>query len=282
MIESLYESFKITNLKLEDAKKAKRLHAKVHLKDGTVIEGKIENNRIDGYLLIKRKGSIFQIWDDAVGEIDLFDLDKEAETVEGGEQKSIAFDFDGVLAKYTDGQYPEIGEPVEGMKDLLANLKKSGWKVIVFTCRQAVEVEPWLLQHGFEVDEINKNTGAPAHSGKIPADIYVDDRAVTFNGNAKDLAVQISNFKRWGEVEEAPPEMPELETEEEEIIVKEVKEVRKVWFCPHCQKEIQEKTTHSKGNKYYHNCCDKPIKTPPPTEEEKKIIAQLTGKVAVR
>jgi hypothetical protein len=281
MLESLYESFKITNLKIEDAKKAKRLHAKVKLKDGTIIEGKIENKySIDEYLLIKRKGSIFQIWEDAVGEIDLFDLDKEAETVEGGAQKSIAFDFDGVLAKYTDGQYPEIGDPILGMKDLLASLKKQGWKVIVFTCRQSAEVEPWLTQHGFEVDEINQNSDAPAHSNKVPADIYVDDRAITFTGDAEALAFQIANFKRWNE--ETPPELKSGEEIEKEIIVKEVKETRKVWICPNCQKEIQEKTTYSKGDKYYHNCCDKPIKTPPPTEEEKKVIAQLTGKVAVK
>lgn len=226
MLESLYESFKVNNLTLEEAQSTERLQAKIKLNDGTIVEGNIENKRIDGYLIVRTKGSILQIWEETVEDIDLFDLDKEAENFEGGHQKTIAFDFDGVLASYKSGQYPEIGEPIEGMKDLIDNLKADGWKVVVFTCRQSNEIEPWLLQHGFDIDEINQNSGAPPHSNKIPADIYVDDRAIAFKGDAKSLAQQIADFKVWSDIEEEPPEVqgeePNLGIEDEEEGQKEV------------------------------------------------------------
>lgn len=259
MLESLYESFKVSKLTLEEAQETKRLHAKVKLKDGTIIEGTIENENINGYLVIKSKGSIYQIWEETVGEVDLFDLDKEAENFEGGHQKTIAFDFDGVVAEYKSGQYPEIGEPVDGIRELIDTLKSEGWKVVIWTCRTPAEVDPWLLQHGFEVDEINQNTGAPTQSNKIPADIYVDDRAIAFKGDAKALAAQIADFKLWSDAEEEPPELEgeepnlDLDTEDSEeteesaepsnkVIVKEIAEPKTVWVCPNCEEEIQEKS----------------------------------------
>jgi len=112
--------------------------------------------------------------------------------------RTIAFDFDGVLATYAEGQYPEIGEPIEGMAKLTNDLKDQGWKIIIFTCRAAKEVRQWLKDNGYAFDKINKNIDDKGNSPKVYAEIYVDDRAINFGGDAEKLREQIKDFKPWG------------------------------------------------------------------------------------
>lgn len=94
---------------------------------------------------------------------------------------SIAVDFDGVIHSYTSGWagadvIPD--PPVPGAIDWLNEISKK-FKVIIFTTRgktaegrKAVEV--WLDRHGFRAVEITAE--------KPPALIYLDDRAVRFDG----------------------------------------------------------------------------------------------------
>ena len=99
--------------------------------------------------------------------------------------KTIAVDFDGTLAAYDPKDYPKIGEPLPGMIDLLKKLKVEDWNIIVFTCRGADEVKAWLDSHEVPYHGINHDPGNPREkSGKVMADVYLDDKAVRFMGDA--------------------------------------------------------------------------------------------------
>lgn len=94
----------------------------------------------------------------------------------------IAVDFDGTLCA---NKWPLIGEPNQELIDILIDLRKSGTKVILWTCRvgdkltQAVE---WCKSFGLEFDAVNENLPEiieifGQESRKIYADLYIDDRA---------------------------------------------------------------------------------------------------------
>ena len=111
--------------------------------------------------------------------------------------RTVVFDFDGVIHSYTSGfigidNIPD--PPVEGIKDTIAQLRKEGYKVVVVTTRATqpagkFAVIRWLHKHRIAVDDV---TGQ-----KPPAMVYVDDRAICFNGNTEGLVEQVKNFEPW-------------------------------------------------------------------------------------
>jgi hypothetical protein len=109
--------------------------------------------------------------------------------------KVIAIDFDGVIHSYYSGwQGPlKADDPlVPGIKEVIAELRRD-YKVVVMSSRclhpgGTQTIENYLRKHDIVVDGI---TGE-----KIPAMVYVDDRAITFR-EAKDLLGQIERFKPW-------------------------------------------------------------------------------------
>lgn len=113
--------------------------------------------------------------------------------------KTIAFDFDGVLAHYDGWRgHNHLGKPIPGMKDLLWELKESGWTIIIYTTRGNAEIQEWCERRNFPCDYVNFNPDIQGNNpGKPIADIYVDDRAIKFNGVPADLRRQIANFKTW-------------------------------------------------------------------------------------
>ena len=111
-------------------------------------------------------------------------------------QKTIVFDFDGVIHSYKSGwkgttNIPD--EPVEGIREAIEELRKYYKIVIVSTrCFQKGGIDAikkWLKEHDIQVDDVLKE--------KPPAIMYVDDNAICFNGNPKNLIKQIKNFKNW-------------------------------------------------------------------------------------
>ena len=112
------------------------------------------------------------------------------------ENKTVVFDFDGVIHKYSKGwQDGSIyDEPVEGIKDIIDKLRKSGYQVVVVSTRTAKreglkEVISWLNKYHSAVDDIQDT--------KPPAICYIDDRAITFNGNINGLYQKIVSFENW-------------------------------------------------------------------------------------
>lgn len=112
--------------------------------------------------------------------------------------KTILFDFDGVIHNHSTNDWKGIdiieGQPVEGIKDCIKNLRKT-YKIVVYSSRcietRGIEaIRAWLESQGIEVDGITKD--------KLSyASMIVDDRAINFNGDCKKLIGDIENFKIW-------------------------------------------------------------------------------------
>lgn len=102
---------------------------------------------------------------------------------------TICVDFDGVLNTYTGWQGEnELYEPKEGVKEFLSRLNED-FKVIIHTARDPKKVIDWIEKHGlinYIYDVTNK---------KVPAMVYIDDRAIKFKGDYDLTLFELSQFK---------------------------------------------------------------------------------------
>ena len=91
------------------------------------------------------------------------------------ELKWISMDFDGVLANNTGHPDYLITTPIEGAKETLTELRKRGWRVIIYTARPYSDYE--------NIERFLKDNGIPFKyivCGKLLAAKYYDDRNVGF------------------------------------------------------------------------------------------------------
>ena len=115
-------------------------------------------------------------------------------------KKVICIDFDGCIAQYVgdnakDGEY---GDVVHGASNATKVLKEEGYTIIIFTCRKdSKSLRKYLEENEISYDYINENPDQPdgTNKGKPMADLYVDDRAVRFNGEWKWTLHDVANFK---------------------------------------------------------------------------------------
>ena len=113
-----------------------------------------------------------------------------------GFKKTVVFDFDGVIHSYKSGWNGATiitDEPVEGIKEVIDDLRNDYKVVIVSTrCFQEGGIEAireWLNIYSIKVDDVLGE--------KPPAIVYVDDRAIRFDGKTEGLSKQIREFKNW-------------------------------------------------------------------------------------
>lgn len=112
-------------------------------------------------------------------------------------KQTVVFDFDGVIHSYTSGwKGPAIipDPPVPGIKEAIAEIRAAGYEVVVVSTRCATldglyAIKEYLDRHDIEVDNINME--------KPPAIVYIDDRAICFDGNPATLLGKIQTFKPW-------------------------------------------------------------------------------------
>jgi hypothetical protein len=105
--------------------------------------------------------------------------------------KCISVDFDGVVNSYRSG-YNEgrlVDPPVDGAFDFLRLLIKSGYQVVIHSARfnevePILQVRAWFCKHGLDrgfVDALVMTAIKPK------AEVYLDDRAVRFEGKFPKL-----------------------------------------------------------------------------------------------
>ena len=114
---------------------------------------------------------------------------------------TVVFDFDGVIHSYKSGwQGTTIirDEPVEGIKEAIAEIRKAGYEVVVVSTRcenyfGKLAIVEYLQEHDIEVDRVMKE--------KPPAIVYIDDRAICFDGKPDSLLEKIQSFQPWNKTD---------------------------------------------------------------------------------
>jgi hydroxymethylpyrimidine pyrophosphatase-like HAD family hydrolase len=115
--------------------------------------------------------------------------------------KTICVDIDGTLVHYEKWQGDNhFGKLVPGAAEAMKKLKEKDWFIIIYTTRGNKEaVRKFLNENNIVYDSINENPYQPdnAIGGKLLADVYIDDRAITFDGNWQLIVDKIVSFKTW-------------------------------------------------------------------------------------
>lgn len=117
--------------------------------------------------------------------------------------KVICIDFDGVLHDYTSWNNGELNGPVQYASEASKCLADDGYLIIIHTTRGAEEVEGFLESHCIFWHLVNENPFSsqmpdpPRNLGKPRADIYIDDRAIRFDGRWSNTLDEINRFSPW-------------------------------------------------------------------------------------
>ena len=109
---------------------------------------------------------------------------------------TVVFDFDGVIHSYTSrwkGASVIPDPPVPGIKEAIDEIRHH-YRVAVISARCSQEggieaIKDYLKKYDIKVDDIAVE--------KPPAIVYIDDRALTFDGHPEGLLNKIKTFKPW-------------------------------------------------------------------------------------
>ena len=105
-------------------------------------------------------------------------------------KKRFLVDLDGVLNEYGKEKFDEnfIPEMKQGAEEFLQELSKEG-ELYLFTTRNPQFAKKWLKDNGID------KYFADVTNTKIPAFVYIDDRAICFKGDYNKTLQDIKNFK---------------------------------------------------------------------------------------
>ncbi|MDR1219703.1 MAG: hypothetical protein LBK73_08860 [Treponema sp.] len=128
-------------------------------------------------------------------------------------EKVVAVDFDGVINSYISGWKgpTETDAPVLSAAESLKTLYNRGYKVIIFSTRANTQegidtIREYLRKH----TENNELADTIEVTDQKPiADMYIDDRAIPFNGDWEETLKRIEEFKPWTE-RRGPPISDEI------------------------------------------------------------------------
>ncbi len=133
--------------------------------------------------------------------------------------KAVCVDFDGVIAAFAQS-IDEFGHTIPGAVEALHELRALGLRIIIHTSRPSTpehldRLAEHLRREGVEFDEINANGECPWPAAKPLADLYIDDRALRFEGDWKKT---LAEAKRLLDV--APTELAEASYSDLQALVK--------------------------------------------------------------
>lgn len=100
----------------------------------------------------------------------------------------VLIDLDGTILKHVPG-LKYLGKPMEGALDVIAAIRRRGFRVVVHTSRpdnQAQWISAHLAEHGIEVDGVNTPGNQPWQTVKPLADLIIDDKGYRFRNWQKD------------------------------------------------------------------------------------------------
>lgn len=107
----------------------------------------------------------------------------------------VCVDLDGVLNLFDGWKGPEhFHPPRPGAHSFLRSLRELNFEVVIFTVRWAPHVELWLAAHGLAelVDRVTDR--------KPPAKVFIDDRAICFEGDFTATLERLASFRpHWEE-----------------------------------------------------------------------------------
>lgn len=114
-------------------------------------------------------------------------------------KKTIVFDFDGVIHSYTSGWQGAAtipDPPTPGIIEALQEICEAGYEIVIVSSRCATEegkaaIQDYLTKHHMHQYVSRICTEKP------PAIVYIDDRAICFDGNASNLLEKIQTFQPW-------------------------------------------------------------------------------------
>lgn len=109
---------------------------------------------------------------------------------------AVAFDFDGVIHKFRDGWRDGsiYDEPNENVVEAIYELNKMKIPVFIFSTRDPSSIVSWWNEQEFKIkakvvpsDEFffNNLDYIGVTQRKLPAQLYIDDRAFTYSGQDK-------------------------------------------------------------------------------------------------
>lgn len=118
------------------------------------------------------------------------------------DDKTICIDFDGVIADYSKYNGKGFfGNPLPGAVKKIRELKEQGWTIIIYTTRSEThQLKEYLDLHRILYDYINynpENIDQGCNMGKPLATVYLDDRAINFDGDWDKAFNKISDFEVW-------------------------------------------------------------------------------------
>ncbi len=119
-------------------------------------------------------------------------------SIEQVRRRTLAVDFDGVLAEYDGWQGRNVlGQPRRDVVNALRALAAEGWKIVVHTTRHPADIVEHLQAFSIPFDEINRNPAYANTGSKPAATVYWDDRALRYSGDAAQDLDLIRSFRTW-------------------------------------------------------------------------------------
>jgi len=104
-------------------------------------------------------------------------------------RKTICIDWNGVLDTYVGWRGGLPYPPRDGAREFLKALNVAGYEVVILSSADPDTIYKWLVEYNM-ADYVAKITRE-----KVPALVYVDDRAVCFRGDFNWTLAQIIEFK---------------------------------------------------------------------------------------